>query len=381
MSRLRDQLSQYWQNIQGNLFPWLREELGELTEKQQQLVTTLEVARVEELVPGCRGWPGRPPSERGALARAFVGKAVYNLSTTRMLIDRLSCDKTLRRICGWERKSDIPSESTFSRTFAEFAEGKLPERVHEALIGRTQGERLVGHISRDSTQIEAREKPAPKPAPVEPKERRKPGRPKKGEEVQKEPTRLERQAEGMSLPAMLEDLPQACDVGTKRNSKGHKESWIGYKLHIDAGDGSIPVSCVLTSASTHDSQVAIPLASLTSQRVTSCYDLMDSAYDAPPIRAHSESLGHVPIIDINPRHNTALKEALQAEDQRCDFINFKRPEDVRYNERSTVERVNGRLKDEFGGRTVRVRGHAKVMCHLMFGILALTVDQLMRFLE
>jgi hypothetical protein len=89
----------------------------------------------------------------------------------------------------------------------------------------------------------------------------------------------------------------------------------------------------------------------------------------------------VPIIDINPRHNTALKEALQAEDQRCDFINFKRPEDVRYNERSTVERVNGRLKDEFGGRTVRVRGHAKVMCHLMFGILALTVDQLMRFLE
>jgi len=28
---------------------------------------------------------------------------------------------------------------------------------------------------------------------------------------------------------------------------------------------------------------------------------------------------------------------------------------------------------------VRVRGHAKVMCHLMFGIVALTVDQLLRF--
>ena len=35
-------------------------------------------------------------------------------------------------------------------------------------------------------------------------------------------------------------------------------------------------------------------------------------------------------------------------------------------------------KDEFGGRYVRVRGHSKVYCHLMFGILALTVDQLMR---
>ncbi len=56
-------------------------------------------------------------------------------------------------------------------------------------------------------------------------------------------------------------------------------------------------------------------------------------------------------------------------------------ETVRYKERSTVERVNGRLKDEFGGRVVRVKGHAKVMCHLMFGILALTSNQLMCFLE
>ena len=54
------------------------------------------------------------------------------------------------------------------------------------------------------------------------------------------------------------------------------------------------------------------------------------------------------------------------------------PESVRYRIRSGVERSNARLKDEFGARHVRVRGHAKVFCHLMFGVLALTVDQLMR---
>ena len=54
------------------------------------------------------------------------------------------------------------------------------------------------------------------------------------------------------------------------------------------------------------------------------------------------------------------------------------PEVRRTRERSTVERVNGRLKDEFGGRHLRVRGPGKVWCHLMFGILALTVEQLMR---
>ena len=50
----------------------------------------------------------------------------------------------------------------------------------------------------------------------------------------------------------------------------------------------------------HDSQAAIPLARLTARRVDSLYDLMDSAYDAPEIRAFSTRLGHVPIIDVNP---------------------------------------------------------------------------------
>jgi hypothetical protein len=71
----------------------------------------------------------------------------------------------------------------------------------------------------------------------------------------------------MELEAMLEDLPKDCDVGTKRNSQGRQASWTGYKLHIDASDGGIPISCVLSSASTHDSQVGIPLATMTNQRV------------------------------------------------------------------------------------------------------------------
>ena len=59
----------------------------------------------------------------------------------------------------------------------------------------------------------------------------------------------------MTIDEMLEDLPQNCDAGSKKNSKGYTKTWIGYKLHIDAADGHIPVSCVLTPASVHDSQV------------------------------------------------------------------------------------------------------------------------------
>ena len=374
MSRLRDTLSQTWLNIQGSLFPWLTEELGPLTKKQQKLVTTLEIVRIEEFIYSSRGFPGRPPKDRTAVARAFVAKVVYNMPTTRSLLDRLATDSALRRICGWERLNDIPDESIFSRAFAEFSDTRLPERVHATFIKKSYANEIVGHNSRDSTAIEAREKPIKREAIQKVAAKR--GRPKQGEERLTPLTRIEKQANGMSLADMLNDLPKACDVGTKKNSKGYKVSWTGYKLHIDVADGGIPISAVLTSASTHDSQVAIPLAKMSSERVTHLYDVMDSAYDVPQIHDMSRQLGHIPLIDVHPRRDKALKEEIAAENKRCRLVGHKTAEAIRYNERSTVERVNARLKDEFGGRVVRVRGHAKVMCHLMFGILALTANQM-----
>ena len=78
-------------------------------------------------------------------------------------------------------------------------------------------------------------------------------------------------------------------------------------------DGDIPISAVLTSASLHDSQAAIPLATMTASRVINLYDLMDSAYDAPEIKAKSLALGHVLIIDPHPRNVPGGKEAIAAE--------------------------------------------------------------------
>jgi hypothetical protein len=237
----------------------------------------------------------------------------------------------------------------------------------------------VGHISRDSTEIEVREKPVRSSVEAAPiKEKRKRGRPRKGEEPPPpEPARMERQA-NMTLARMLDDLPRDCNVGTKKNSKGYKETWVGYKLHIDAAGGQIPISCILTSALLHDSRAAIPLACMTAHRVTNLYDLADSAYDARAIHEYIRDLGHIPLIDIHPRSDQALKAELEVEQKRQELLNFNYSKNARYNERTTVERVNARLKDEFGGRMMRVRGHAKVMCHLMFGILALAADQILR---
>jgi hypothetical protein len=349
-----------------------------LGERYQRLVRVLELVRVEEWLPYPRGWRGRPLEDRAALARAFLAKAVLGMVTTRALVERLRNEATLRRLCGWEKAGSVPSEATFSRAFAEFAEGDLPGRLHEALLERTLEGHLAGHVSRDSTAIAGREKPAPKASPAA-KPKRRVGRPPKGEQRPKELSRLQRQA-SMTLEEMLEELPKACDIGVKSTAKGYREKWAGYKLHLDAIDGGIPISCLLTSASVHDSQAAIPLATLTARRVTSLYDLMDAAYDAPEIRAYSEKLGHVAIIDTNPRRRVEVKAERKREALAQRLIGQVSPEARRYRERTNVERVNGRLKEEFGGRHVRVRGPGKVMCHLMFGILALTVEQLMRLM-
>ncbi len=283
----------------------------------------------------------------------------------------------MRRLCGGYNPWEVPCESTFSRAFGEFAENNIPALLHEEIINNFLSDEVVLHVSRDSTSIEARERPASKTKQDKPKRKR--GRPPKGSEPPKEPTRIERQG-SMNLNEMLRDLPDKCDVGTKKDSKGHKHIWVGWKLHIDSGDFGIPLSCILTSASVHDSQVAIPLAAMTARRVVSLYDLMDSAYDVEAIGDYSRSLGHVPTIDPNPRRNSQLKAELREEAKAQGVTGITDARRQRFKQRSTVGRTNGRLKDEFGGRHLRVRGHAKAFCHLMFGILALTVDQLMRLL-
>jgi len=355
-----------WNNIQSQLFPRFEQELDPLTEKEREFVQIVTLLDLPSHMKSYR-WQGfgRRRKNRLAMAKAFVAKSIYKIETTDMLIVYLKDCKNIRRLCGWEQAFQVPSSPTFSRAFAEFAAGKLPQIVHEAMVKKHCGEKIAGHISRDSTAIESREKPVKTPeASAKPKGKR--GRPRKGEVAAPKPRkRVELQAE-RRLEENLIDLPTVCNVGTKKNSKGYKTTWIGYKLHLDCIDGDIPVSAILSSASLHDSQAAIPLAQMSSERVTNLYDLMDAAYDSPEIHAFSKSLGHRPIIDSNPR--------------RGEKIIMDPATKSRFAERSSAERVNSNLKDNYGGRNIRVKSASKVMAHLMFGIVSITAMQLYRLL-
>lgn len=352
------QIMQRWKTIQYEVLPGLGAEIGMLTPKLERVVHVLEWVRIEEFLAASWCGIGRPPHTRAWLANAFVAKAVLGIGTTTGLIERLAIDKALRRICGFPVYTKLPSEATFSRAFGEFAEAKLGERAHETLIREQLGEHLIGHISRDGTAIAARERPQAKVSATVP------AAPPKGKRAEPAPGSPIRRQRRQTLSQMLAELPRVCDRGTKCNAQGYKTSWNGYKLHIDTADCGVPVAALLSSASMHDSRAAVPLSRLTQARVTNLYDVMDAAYCSKQLHADSRALGHVPLIDHNPR--SGEKEYFEPADA------------MRYRERSAAERTNARLKDEFGGRHVMVKGHGKVMCHLMFGLLALSADQLIR---
>ena len=260
--------------LQTELIPEVVTEMDGLTTKLEQIIRVLEWSRIEDLL---QTWvsagPGQPQIDRCALVSAFVAKAVLDLKTTRALIERLQVDKRLKRICGFDMHRALPSEATFSRAFDEFATSELATRAHQKMIESQLGDSLIGHINRDSTAIEAREKVAgtavkpavPEPLPLlgqaaesaaqetpAPEVKPKRGRPRKGEQRAPAPVSpLERQS-GQSLPQMLAELPQACSVGTKKNASGYKISWKGYKLHLDTACCGVIISAVLTGAAVHD---------------------------------------------------------------------------------------------------------------------------------
>ena len=360
-----NQIMQRWNVIQYEIIPSLHDQTESMTPKLEKLIHILEWLRIEENMRVSWIGNGRPPHERAWIANAFVAKAVLGIGTTIGLIERLANDRALRRICGFSVCKRLPSEATFSRAFDEFSRLELAQKWHEELIKKELGEVMIGHICRDGTAIEAREKPAKTAAKPEVKaEKKKRGRPRRGEVREPAKESALAQQRKQTLAQMLKELPTQCDRGAKCNAQGYANSWNGYKLHIDTACNGVPVAAILSSASIHDSRAAIPLSLMSKGRVTSLYDLMDAAYCSFELQEHSRALGHVPLIDHNPR--------------RSEKIEFEPADAQRYKHRTVAERTNARLKDEFGGRNVRVKGASKVGTHLMLGILALSVDQLMR---
>jgi len=379
MTKSISSLSKIWlkvTNLENSLFPQLQKRLGVLSSKEQKLIKILDFAEIEKNV--CITSKTNPPKDREQCARAFIAKSVYNIQTTRDLIDRLHIDRTLRVLCGWRYSNSIPSESKFSRVFKEFSDMKIAEKVHEQFVKEYLSQMTFFYNATDATKIPLREKAVKREK--EPKIKYKAGRPKKGEI--REPIKakiLEQQREMHTVQEMLTLVSRDCGVGIKQNAKGNREVWVGGSLHISVVDGDIPITAFYSGANVHDSSVALPLIQETSKRVNYLYDLQDAGYDADIIREFSIKYKHRPIIDINPKNSQALRDKIQLiedEKKKFEFFGLTQSSDTQhYNQRSMVERVNAYLKDSFGCNKIYYQGANKVASVLAFGILSICIHQ------
>jgi transposase len=186
--KLSSNLSKMWNkilNLETSLFPALKEELRleELSSKESKLIKILDFAEIEKHITIVK--ITNTPRDRVEIARAFIAKSVYNLQTTRDLIDRLRIDRTLRMLCGWRYKTDIPSEAKFSRVFKELSDLKIAEKTHEKFVKEYLSDELFFYNATDATKVPLREKPV-KVEKEKPKPKKR-GRPPKGET--REPTK------------------------------------------------------------------------------------------------------------------------------------------------------------------------------------------------
>ena len=319
---------------------------------------------VEESLPQLGGIDhrfGRPRCDDTAILRAFFAKHVYQIDKNNLLRERLVSDSNLRRICGFTK---VPSEATFSRRLKQFAKMNIPETSLARLVKDYHEGTLVRVIARDSTSIRAREKGLNKKKDVKVRKYGR-GRPRKDEvRTPKEEKRVSRQLK-QSPGKSLSELVKGCSWVCKANSQGKVQYTKGYKLHLDVTDQGIPVSCFVTGANVHDSQVAIPLEKLTERRVTHLYSMADSAYDFPEHELYIRGKGRIPVIDPNNRRSPVKRELGPLEQEQ-------------YKARTVVERANSHLKDHLLPAALYVKGHSKVSFVLQMGVLCLAVLKILQ---
>lgn len=320
-----------------------------------------------------------------AAFRSIISRFLEGIPSTKALVQRLNEDVSFKLSLGFLYSERVPSEATFCRIMKVLSQNRsVLKELNDTLLSKINQEFSIfsEDIAIDATAVEAHTKP------------------KKTENVKLSST--SKQCD-MTTKEVMEELPIYPSWGLKANSKGKHNYWFGFKTHYAVtSDTQYILSGITTSAFVADISVAIPLMrDLTQLGVKDTHVLMDKGYDGQAIYQEAHRLTFEPIIDLkrNAKNNGELDEFYQPTcliehsyrydsfDKRYNALKFKRPEnhckncslrneglcqkvvkikqanDLRkyahpgrgtpawknhYKKRSSVERVNAYVKENYG---------------------------------
>lgn len=294
-------------------------------------------------------------------------KLSYQMRTMKQTLQLLRENGNLKDMLAIAR---VPSEATVSRLSKEVEQIVHPSDLHGRVVqsyAKSLDRIAVGHLSIDSTTIEAREKPVKTRIPRA-KTLEKRGRKAKGsleqQRYRERQARLEQERIAYlheSFEASLAKLELRCSLTAKQNSKGKRQWFVGYKAHLATDDHGVPMSFAVTGASVHDSQVAVPLMKKTRETADFLYALLDKGYVSPVINDYVDMIGRKAIIDRRAYKGMVADPLDPASQQR-------------YAARTTVERTNSELKDGYLPDVIYKRG-ARARYEISLAVLLTTMKK------
>jgi IS5 family transposase len=205
---------------------------------------------------------------RQAILRALLVSPLEGIDTFTALNHRLDVDLRFRYQCGFSIEKPAPSISTLSRVFSQITEKNLAERLFVDLVEQCKNEGIINgnHVAIDSTAIHSYEKKQPK---------------------------SRRQETGNA------------SWGAKFDSFGNKIAWFGYKLHLAVDTLSeLPIALEVTPAHVNDGDMGPALIEKVSTRLKQPIDyvMMDGGYDQLKNYEAARRYGAQAIIPLNLRN-------------------------------------------------------------------------------
>ena len=342
-----------------------------------------------------------------ALLRSLMVRIMEKIPTQKALINRLKSDLRLKLSVGFLYSEAIPSEATYSRVMAILASNlSVIEQMNQSLLQLINEELDIfeENVAIDVTAIEARTKPVKTENPKLPS------------------TKEQRTLAKEELRTLIPTYPA---WGVKKNSKGKNDFWFGYKGTLAVSTKNQYILCMdIASAFASDVSLAIPTirqtAPLLSTKKEPTYFSFDKGYDAQEIYQEVHDLGFEPIIPLKsvPKNDgevddyyapTCLLEhsyQYDSYDSRYGALKYVQPKnhcqncplqheglcqkvikikqmndprkynhpargtktwETKYKERSSVERVNAYLKENYQLNDTRFykSAHAIVFYHLI----------------
>jgi IS5 family transposase len=335
---------------------------------------------------------------REGILRALLAAPLEHIQSFTGLHHRLDTDLRFRYQCGLPLDRKAPSIATLSRVFAGLTKKNLAKQLFDDLVKRCRQDGIIdgSHVAIDSAAIHAYEK----------KQRKR-----KSEQTGN------------------------ANWGAKFDSFGNKVTWFGYKLHLAVDTKSeLPLALEVTPAHVNDGEMAPVLIEKVTAETSVRFFMLDAGYDQMKVYEAARNVKAQAIIPLNPRGEKEPPAGMTTNGTPCcsmgfamtywgadgDYLKFRCPHatgkvdcplgmatcsssnygmvvkvdaksDLRrfssphrytkrwkelYNERTSVERCNSRMKTYLTANDMHVWGIQKVTTHQYLNAIVLLVSAL-----